>query len=412
MEKTNIQTEVIKDDAQVKQSEAGVVEPEQKHTLMETTTLTSVASDATLEKPICGVVTEAETVNPSVEPLVEVAPHPEKDESEVTIDLYENDNSQIINDSVEKFMKEHREFVTTFNDGQNAVIDIDAGFRSNKMKLVRVKINRLPLGKNVKRLNDSMLSIGQQQPILVAPAPALVMMGYDLEDFDGKSVDSKNLDDSLAVIDGQTRTKAYLQAKVKDASKLFGIFISAKTGMTLDALLTGINRNSFTWSAQDYATAIIVNPGAANREIYLKIQQLRQKGYSDTAADEWVTGEKGTLRKGKILKEAQCKLTKTFSNASSFTKIHDTAVAKFGEAKGSPLLLKSMPEYIIEKWEKFRDDKGQDFATQQITAFINSLSSEEVKELSEVKGNKDQTKQQVFRNTFDKYFDRYFSKNK
>lgn len=368
--------------------------------------LASVALDAAQEQPICGVVTEAETVNPSVEPLVEVA-HPGSEETEE--EDAPDENYKLIQGGIKEFMETHHPFVTSFNDGQNAVINIAAGIHSGKIKPVRVKINRIPLDKNVKKLAESMHEIGQQMPILVAPASAMAQMGFDLESFDGNPVSKKNLGDSLVVIDGQTRTKAYLQATIKDADKLFGVFVTVNPGMTLNSLLSGINLNAFNWSAQDYATAIIANPGAANRDVYLKIQELRNKGYNDTAADEWATGDLGTLRKGEILKEAQGKVKKTFPYASFFIKIHAAAAKKFGEGKGSPMLLKLLPEQVLMKWSSLRDDKGSEFATKRMITFLNSLSDDAVKEFTDAKSDKDnnKTKQQVFADIFRKYFDAF-----
>ena len=270
--------------------------------------------------------------------------------------------------------------------GISHVIDLLGTEESEEIIIVRLDMNRKPKTKAIEALAKTILEEGAQIMCLVIPATVAVHFGYKVTDFEGNPIPDDKLCRTIVIIDGQTRYSAILKIRKeypdKLAPRLYAYF--PLQWVKLDKMLQAINLKVFAWSNSDFITGVLSNPKIGNdvKSALEYIQALEAKGYNYTAACELVRLKKGIIRKAPLVKAMSEENTNLeFSHSEFGLQIHKAAVIKFSGKNEDALKNKTIPELIIDKWEKSCKRLSQIEVTKYIIRFIKSLTNDELAEM-------------------------------
>lgn len=297
------------------------------------------------------------------------------------------------------------------------VVNIAGAYERGKIRFARLKMNRTPKEKAIKALKDAFTQVGQQIMLLVIPANVAVKFGFEIESFDGNKIPEDELCKTIVVIDGQTRLQAFLMAMAEtgeaEISDLYAYF--PFNWATLSAMLQSINLKVFSWKNSDFMTGVQCNNkiDKSAKVVFRDVQKLVNQGYNYTSACEWRTLKKGIIVKHKLVKAMESStLDIDLSRAEYGLTIFEEAKKKFSGDKSAALKTKTLPELVIDKWEKICSDLSQKEATDYMTSFISELDENEVKEMvkpsSYVRGG-DKKKEEYIKDQFEKSFDKFNS---
>ena len=240
----------------------------------------------------------------------------------------------------------------------------------------RVVMNRWPKFKAINSMAVSIMEDGLQVMLIVVPGTVAVKMGYAVEDFEGKPIPEDQLARTVIIVDGQTRYMAIRKIMKEHPDKVpVNVFAYFPTSwVDLPKMLQAINLKVFTWKNSDFITGLIGldSIGKETRAALKHVQALERLGYNYTAACEFVTLHKGIIKKPGLVKAMS----------------DQTAKLNFDDAKYGMEIHKAVPEFVIDKWNHICCDLNKKEATVCMTAFFNSLSGDEVKEIVSPSGYK------------------------
>lgn len=297
--------------------------------------------------------------------------------------------------------KETRRLADLLSPGQPAffattgatLIDLSGAEKSGGITVARLAMNRKPKDRSVNAMAGAIRDAGIQIMLLVIPATVARYFRYEMEDFDGKSVPEDRLDRTVVIIDGQTRYLAVrrLREKYPEAtvSNVYAYFPLHWVGLT--KMLQTINLKVFTWRNSDFISGLRglghIKSGDENALAY--IQSLEQAGYNYTAACEWVTLQKGIIRKAPLVKAMnQPDTGMEYENAGYGMEIHRKARKVFSGKNEEALKKKTVPELVIREWNAICRDLSRKEATAYIKAFLDGLTGDEISELTVPAGYK------------------------
>lgn len=269
-----------------------------------------------------------------------------------------------------------------------SILNLTGAIKSGKIKVARLKMNRKPKDKAIKALSEDLIQVGQQIMLLIISAEAAQKLGLEVEGFNGEDIPEKELEATVVIIDGQTRMQGYLKA-VKDSPKieipdLYAYF--PLNWIPVDQMLKSINLKVFTWKNSDFMTGIICDKKTDEKakEVFEAVQRLEKENYNFTAACEWITLNKGIIRKSDLLKYMGPKTsTIDLTKAEFGLSIHEVAKNKFHGDNEVILKKKTLPELVISRWNEICKDISQKEATEYMKKFIEGLTDEEVKEMAQ-----------------------------
>lgn len=300
-------------------------------------------------------------------------------------DVYAVD-AKACQDAIQKFKEVAPEQILEVMPGLLTILDFNGIINVGKLKIGRLVMNRWPKQKSVNSMALSIMADGIQVMLLVIPGVIAVKMGYTVEDFDGNPIPEEQLPYAVIIVDGQTRymaiRKIMKEYPDKAPANVFAYFPT--NWINLTKMLQAINLKVFTWKNSDYITGII---GMGNIDMKVKaalkyVQTLEKSGYNYTAACEWMTLVKGIIRKPSLVKAmngAEAKLS--YDNSDYGFKIHVAAKAKFTGANEKVLKNKTVPEFIIDKWNNACNELNKKEATSYIIAYLNGLADKDVTEI-------------------------------
>ena len=289
------------------------------------------------------------------------------------------------------------------------------GAEEDGFTIGKLAMNRNPKSKSIDELVTTMLEVHAQVMCIVIPASIAVAMGYVVVDFEENEIPEGKLDRTLVVVDGQTRYSSILQIRKEHPDKsvegLYAYF--PLYWIQLSKMLQAINLKVFTWNNSDFITGVLANEKIDNstKKVLESIQELESKGYNYTAACEWITLQKGIVRK-KPLVDAMDSTTPmlVFDYAEFGMDIHKNAEKKFTGNNVAILKNKMLIELIIGGWEKICKELSPKEATACIIAFLKNLSDDEVVELtnpSKYKRGCGKKKEDLVKVQFDKSFKQF-----
>lgn len=300
-----------------------------------------------------------------------------------------------------------------------SLIDLLGAEEAGEIIIARLDMNRKPKGRAIELMAETILEVGSQIMCLVIPATVAVHFGYKVTDFDGNPIPDNKLSITIVIIDGQTRYSAIRKIRKdnpdKKVPRLYAYF--PLHWVELDKMLQAINLKVFTWSNSDFMTGVLGNANIsdATKAALMYIQNLETKGYNYTAACELVTQKKGIIRKNPLVKAMSEKVPQLDFSLSEFgIGIHRVAITKFVGKYENALRNKTVPELIIDKWEKSCKELSQKEATEYIKSFLYRLSSEEIVEMdspSEYKRGCGKKKEVFVKKQFEKSFQAFLKDN-
>lgn len=267
-----------------------------------------------------------------------------------------------------------------------SLINLTGAYRANKIKIARLRMNRKPNIKAIKALKESLKKYGQQIMLLLIPATIAKDMGFDIEDFNSNEIPEEELIMTVVVIDGQTRLQAYWDAIAEEPNSsicdLYAYF--PLRWIPLDEMLKLINLKVFSWKNSDFMTGVISNKAITDKtkQALGFIQKLESEGYNYTAACEFVTMNKGIIRKTPLVKAMSSNNSiLEFDKAEFGIAICKAAKKKFAGKNESAIKNKTIPELIIDKWNIACKELSQKEAKSYIIAFIDQIDSNTLTEL-------------------------------
>ena len=274
-----------------------------------------------------------------------------------------------------------------------SILDLNGIIKVGKIKVGRFVMNRWPKPKAINSMAISIMENGVQIMLLVIPGTVAVKMGYAVEDFEGKPIPEDQLARTVIIVDGQTRYMAIRKIMKEHPDKaptnVFAYFPTNWTDLT--KMLQAINLKVFTWKNSDFITGVIgLDSIDTEMKAALKhVQALERLGYNYTAACEFITLHKGIIKKPGLVKAMNGTTEKLkFDDAKYGMEIHKAAQGKFAANNEKVLMNKAVPEFVISKWTNICNDLSKKEATAYMTAFFNSLSGDEVKEIVSPSGYK------------------------
>lgn len=303
--------------------------------------------------------------------------------------------------------------------GACQAIDLTSAEESGEIIIARLDMNRKPKAKAIEELYKTILEVGTQIMCLVIPATVAVHFGYRVTDFEGNPIPEDKLCRTIVIFDGQTRYYAIQKIRKENPDKvvprLYAYF--PLHWVRLDKMLQAINLKVFTWSNSDFMTGVLskTNISADVKTVLEYIQKLEGRGYNYTAACEFVTLEKGIIRKCPLVKamseENPCL---TYERFEFGLEIHKAAITKFSGKNEDALKSKTIPELIIGAWEKSCKDLSQKEATRYIITFLEGLGNDELLEIvspSEYKRGCGKKKEVFVKKQFEKSFKAFMKDN-
>lgn len=298
-----------------------------------------------------------------------------------------------------------------------SILDLNGIIKTDILKRGRVVMNRWPKSKAVNSMAVSIMEDGLQVMLLVIPGTVAVKMGYAVEDFEGKPIPEDQLARTVIIVDGQTRYMAIRKIMKEHPDKApANVFAYFPTSwVDLPKMLQAINLKVFTWKNSDFITGVIGldSIGKETRAALKHVQALERLGYNYTAACEFVTLHKGIIKKPGLVKAMSAPTAKlNFDDAKYGMEIHKAAQGKFAAKNEDVLKNKAVPEFVIDKWNHICCDLNKKEATVCMTAFFNSLSSDDVKEIVSPSGYKrgcGKSKASFVTDLFNDAFDKFLS---
>lgn len=300
-----------------------------------------------------------------------------------------------------------------------SIINITGAHKTGKINVARLKMNRKPKNKAVRALQEAMMLSGQQIMLLVIPAKVAKNLGFEIESFDGTEIREDELSMTVVIIDGQTRMKAYLEAIKEDPnsqiSNLYAYF--PLNWVNMNDMLTSINLKVFTWKNSDFMTMTLCNDSIEyeTRATLKRIQGLESEGYNYTAACEWITLDKGIVRKTPLVKATSvCESSLKFDKAEYGIQLCDAAQKKFEGEFETVLKSKIFPELVISKWNGACKELTQPQATELMKTFFGNLTKKEIEEIakpSEYKRGCGRKREEFVAEHFEASFNTFLSKH-
>ena len=272
-------------------------------------------------------------------------------------------DAEACKDAVQKIKEVAPEQILEVMPGLLTILDFNGIINVGKIKIGRLVMNRWPKQKSVNSMALSIMADGIQVMLLVIPGTVAVMMGYDVEDFDGNPIPEEQLVQTVIIVDGQTR------------------YYFPTNWINLTKMLQTINLKVFTWKNSDFICGLEragnISDGTARALSF--VRQLERQGYNFTAACEWMTLVKGIIRKPSLVKAMNATDSKLcYDNSEYGINIHETAKSKFTDNNEKALKNKTVPEFIIDKWNNACNELNKKEATSYIIAYLNGLADKDV----------------------------------
>lgn len=302
-------------------------------------------------------------------------------------------DAEACQDAIQKIKEVAPEQILEVMPGLLTILNFNGIINIGKLKIGRLVMNRWPKQKSVNSMALSIMADGIQVMLLVIPGVIAVKMGYTVEDFDGNPIPEEQLPYAVIIVDGQTRYMAIMKIMKEHPDKIpANVFAYFPTNwINLTKMLQAINLKVFTWKNSDYITGIIGmdNIDKKAKVALMYVQTLEKSGYNYTAACEWMTLGKGIIRKPSLVKAMNATDSKLcYDNSEYGIKIHETAKSKFTGNNEKALKNKTVPEFIIDKWNNACNELNKKEATSYIIAYLNGLADKDVAEIVSPSGYK------------------------
>lgn len=273
------------------------------------------------------------------------------------------------------------------------IINLLEAENEGKIIVGRLVMNRVPKTKSVNALAETIKEVGMQIMPLVIPGTVADHFGYAVEDFDGNSIPEDKLCMTVVIVDGQTRYSAIRKLRKGNPygkqPEVFAYF--PLNWASLTKMLQAINLKVFTWSNSDFICGLerAGNISDETAKALAFVRRLERQGYNFTAACEWMTLVKGIIRKPSLVKAMNTIGSKLcYDNSEYGIKIHETAKAKFNGDNEKALKNKTVPEFIIDKWNNACNELNKKEATAYIITYLNGLADKDVTETVSPSGYK------------------------
>ena len=272
-------------------------------------------------------------------------------------------DAEACKDAVQKIKEVAPEQILEVMPGLLTILDFNGIINVGKIKIGRLVMNRWPKQKSVNSMALSIMADGIQVMLLVIPGTVAVMMGYDVEDFDGNPIPEEQLVQTIIIVDGQTRYMAIRKIMNEHLGKTpANVFAYFPTNwINLTKMLQTINLKVFTWKNSDFICGL-----------------ERAGNISD-----------GTARALSFVRQLERQGSKLcYDNSEYGIRIHETAKSKFTGNNEKALKNKAVPEFIIDKWNNACNELNKKEATSYIIAYLNGLADKDVAEIVSPSGYK------------------------
>jgi hypothetical protein len=175
-------------------------------------------------------------------------------------------------------------------------------------KVAFVKNNR-PIDQNKVDGFIAIIAKGKYEkayPIIAVSAKVLIENGYQVVDVDGNEVKEENADDYIVILDGQHRTKAFLEYSITDPKVVPNTHMREVDNV--GEYLVDINDVGTSWNQRDrFAVAALTSDNELVHEIANRIRE----GYSPSTASLIYTQKKISNKQVKnLLRGEELKLPK------------------------------------------------------------------------------------------------------
>lgn len=256
-------------------------------------------------------------------------------------------------------------------------------------KVAFVKGNRSLSAKNIKAKVESIRNFEIIVPLLYVSGEKAVADGCILVDINGYDIKPDDVKNNFALIDGQHRFMAAIEAKL-DYEKI--PLLEYKGNKDVKGLLAEANIATDGWKGVDFiAGAALFNP---NDELIVKAKELTEKGFPLTTISLFLCGDRkldaktySLLMRGVDIKieykkeQAECILDacSKFNNKFVAKRYLIEEVLSLSTVGGYPTVckaLKNIPEDVVTKIEKAKADEVVNAIRTQIKAQMEALSAE------------------------------------
>lgn len=288
--------------------------------------------------------------------------------------------------------------------GQNCIVDLRS-FRKGGGVLLTPEVNRTH-GNDQRTTGESMMTNGAQHPLMIMTIKMADAAGILCKRFENDPNQYDMIpDDSLVILDGNGRINYLMEFPVEKWPEIWGVFPSPDSAgyYNLPVSFDVINTKVSVWKTQDLVSKRIIMEGQKTHEGWLLIDRLVKNGFKYQAACQLATLQPDRLKKDKVNSGKADDTFKYFTNAKLIlTALKD----KF--ASDEVLKTKAVPMVVSSLWGSLRDKHGAERATEIFVNFINSLSSDAVKNMNEAKNlkggaSRDEQRRTMFEDAFQSY---------
>ena len=277
------------------------------------------------------------------------------------------------------------------------------------IKVARLKANRSIKEKVVRKMKKSLLKYGQLTSATVIEAVRALKEGLEIVDFiSGDPVSMENASEYIVLLDANHRFRSFLELMEDEPECNIDFYVMRPLNEDIEIvkLLAEINSCTFPWKGPDFIYGLHMS-SKDNVPMLDYIYSLLGNDYSLPCATLWATLDHkiSSQQASKALERGD---TSCFSNDVNLDAGRAIQEAVSNALKDDKLCkTRVIPEWVISV-RNASDDESIKAKERKLVNFFNSLSAEQVEELTSIKGTRGgETKESLVNNKLTEYYTAY-----
>ncbi|MCQ2771409.1 MAG: hypothetical protein MJ236_06410 [Clostridia bacterium] len=333
--------------------------------------------NTTTEVPMCNSeVTELETktVNDSANEII-----PKYEEAELNkLQIL----TALCDEEIERVISDDSITATSYADKTNCIIDL----RKVSDRLYTPQVNRVH-GKDQDKTGKSLRMFGAQHILLVLTVPMANAAGLKVIHFSNDPQKDKPIrEDGFVLLDGNGRINYLMTIPKEDWPAIFAVFPSKEANglFNINNCINIINTEVCVWKTEDMVQKRILMDAASAHQGWGEINELIRMGYKYQAACQLVTLGTDRIKKATVISGEADDIFIYYNSART---LRQKLQEKFG-IDADTLKTKEFTKEVSTLWKRLLNKKGEEFATKTFVSFLDQLTDKKIKEISEAKNKK------------------------
>lgn len=285
-------------------------------------------------------------------------------------------------EEIERVISDDLITATSYADKTNCIIDL----RKVSDRLYTPQVNRVH-GKDQDKTGKSLRMFGAQHILLVLTVPMANAAGLKVIHFSNDPQKDKPIrEDGFVLLDGNGRINYLMTIPKEDWPAIFAVFPSKEANglFNINNCINIINTEVCVWKTEDMVQKRILMDAASAHQGWGEINELIRMGYKYQAACQLVTLGTDRIKKATVISGEADDI---FIYCNSARTIRQKLQEKFG-IDADTLKTKEFTKEVSTLWKRLLNKKGEEYATQTFVSFLDQLTDKKIKEISDAKNKK------------------------